>query len=156
MSFISTPSMTLHPYGFRFFLSYFLHVDEILVCIGLLDTFAIHYYKMYGGAEAARETEAITIATFDMERSLSYGRKANGPNRVKCVKSMQDIMNRIKTLSSQKSDDSAAKLKSKLKMLVSAREQELQAWRELEQKHPSPQITSFMREFKSESFDAGA
>merc|ERR1711871_1697242 len=67
---------------------------------------------------------------------------------------MQEIMNKVKVMSSQKSDDSASKLKSKLKMLVSARESELQAWQNLEEKYPSSSLTSFLQEFKSESFDA--
>lgn len=55
---------------------------------------------------------------------------------------------------SQKSQTSAEKLKSKLKMLVSAREQEQNAWRALEERYPSTQLTSFLCEFKMESFDA--
>ena len=81
--------------------------------------------------------------------------KKNIERSERCVETMQEIMNKVKVMSSQKSDDSASKLKSKLKMLVSARESELQAWQNLEEKYPSSSLTSFLQEFKSESFDAG-
>ena len=129
--------------------------EEILVCMRLLDTFALKYFEVYGGQDSVKHKNELRASMEKMESSLWYWRKGNSRNRLVCVKTMQEIMNKVKVMSSQKSDDSASKLKSKLKMLVSARESELQAWQNLEEKYPSSSLTSFLQEFKSESFDAG-
>ena len=52
------------------------------------------------------------------------------------------------------SQDYIQSRKNKLKMIVSAREQELKAWKDLEEKYSSPQLLTFLREFKSESIEA--
>lgn len=70
--------------------------DEILVCLGLLDNFACNYFKTYGGHDSGNEVSRITRTVWEMEKSLSYGRKANGHNRLACVKAMQEIMNRYR------------------------------------------------------------
>ena len=75
--------------------------DEILVCLGLLDNFACNYFTTYGGQESGDDVARITKTVWEMEKSLSYSRTANGRSRVACVKAMQEIMNRCDTIISR-------------------------------------------------------
>jgi DNA primase catalytic subunit len=127
---------------------------ELLVCMGLLDTFSCEYFKQYGGKDSGEEITRITKTIWEMEKSLSYGRKGNSKNRIKCVNSMTEIMNRVKSLSKEQSAKSSEKLSGKLTSLISARDAATQARKTLLTKFSFPKLSYFVNKYKSESLDA--
>ena len=128
--------------------------DEILVCLSLLDGFCSDYFHVYGGLEGANELSRISKKIWELEKSLSYGRSNNQWSRENCVTEMQEIMSKVKVVSSHQYTSSEAKLSGKVALLHSARSDESVSIRDLETKYPSPQLGKLIRELKFETFDA--
>ena len=130
--------------------------DEMLVNIGLLDTFACDYFQAHCGPEAQGidgEIAQVTKKAWEMEKSMAHGpRYTSGSVRAACKERMESIMARVREVSTKKATESLAKLQAKIDTITMARAEELAAWDAVESKLKEQSEIHLLCNYRENSF----